>query len=289
MKEQIRSAITRLVTENEKNWSQALNAPYFTAPLVGFASADDPVFERFKEVVGEWHLTPREAFEAVYGPGSWHGGTVVSWVMPWSQELRDSNRHQVERPSRQVTEAYHLSYFTWQKELRAALLGYLADDGYRGVAPVDGPGFRMVDTPTGKSSTWSERHIGYAARLGSFGLSRGFISELGSAVYLSSVVIDIALEPDPQELSDPNEGCLFFYDGSCGACVRRCPGQAISKEGQDKTICASYAYGRESIALSATYGLRGPAGCALCQVKVPCESKNPVAQLKEKRKLAAIF
>lgn len=288
MKELIRKAVGEMITKYAGNRSEALGAPYFGAPVVGFASAGDLLFDEYKKVIGDWHLTPREAFEAVHGPESWRGGTVVSWVMPWSKELRDSNRNQVERPSRQVTEAYHLGYYTMQKEVRRALLDLLAQHGCRGVAPVDGPAFKMVDTPAGKSSTWSERHAGYAAGLGSFGLSRGFISEVGTAVYLSSLVLDAELEPDPRS-AGPQEGCLFFYNGSCGACLTRCPGQAISREGQDKTACARYAYGPESVALSACYGLKGPAGCALCQVKVPCETRNPVAALRAKSGLLSIF
>jgi epoxyqueuosine reductase len=275
MKELISGAIERLVAGDARNWSSTLGERYFDTPLVQFASADDPLFTQFKEIIGHWHLTPREVFEAVHGDGSWRGGTVVSWVVPWSQNLRDSNRDQKERPSREVTEAYHLGYQVLQKEVRAALLELVAGYGVRGVAPVDGSGFRMVDTPTGKSSTWSDRHAAYAAGLGTFGLSRGFISERGSAVALSSLVIDAVLEPD-QRSKGHLDNCLYFANGSCGACRGRCPAGAISREGQDKNLCARYAYGPESIALAASHGLRGPAGCALCQVRVPCEARNPV-------------
>ncbi len=35
-------------------------APMFEEPLIGFANGDDPVFEEYKTIIGDFHLTPRE-------------------------------------------------------------------------------------------------------------------------------------------------------------------------------------------------------------------------------------
>ena len=35
--------------------------------------------------------------------------------------------------------------------------------------------------------------------------------------------------------------CLYFQNGRCGACIKRCPGQMqISKDGHDKQRCLDY-------------------------------------------------
>ena len=195
--------------------------------------------------------------------------------MPWSKGLRDSNRDCRERPSPEWTQAYYLSSKILQKQVRAALLENLALLGHRGVAPADADWFSMVDTPKGKSSRWSERHVGYAAGLGSFGLSDGFISEKGMAVVLNSIVTDAVLAPDHRIVSHHQANCLHHATGACGACIRRCPADAITSSGHDKNRCMIYAYGPESARLAAERGVQGPAGCALCQIGVPCEGKNP--------------
>src|SRR3974390_3506691 len=122
MRELIRESVTRAIVDNEKNWSDSLGGRYFDEPLVNFAAGDDPLFDKFKQIIGPWHKTPREAFEAAHGVGSWRGGTVVSWVMPWRKGLRDSNRLCTERPSVEWTQAYYLSSKILQKQVRAALL-----------------------------------------------------------------------------------------------------------------------------------------------------------------------
>jgi epoxyqueuosine reductase QueG len=242
---------------------------------VNFASGDDPIFSEFKEIIGPWHRTPREAYESVHGEGSWHGGTVLSWVMPWSKGLSDSNRICKERPSVEWTKAYYLSSKILQKQVRAALLQEMERYGVRGVAPADAGWFSIMDAPDGKTSPWSERHVGFAAGLGTFGLNDGFISERGMAVVLNSVVIDAVLEPDHRAAKDHRGNCLYFVTGRCGACARRCPAEAITSGGHNKNQCMVYAYGPKSNELAKERGVQGPAGCALCQVGVPCEAQNP--------------
>jgi epoxyqueuosine reductase len=274
MRELVRGVVRDLIIGSEFNWSESLSGRYFDEPLVNFASADDPLFEELKQIIGPWHRTPKEAFEAAHGAGSWHGGTVISWVMPWSKGLRDSNRACTERPSLEWTLAYDISK-RLQKQVRGALLEKLAGEGYRGVAPTDADWFSILDTPEGKSSPWSERHVGYIAGLGTFGLNRGFISEKGMAVALCSVVTDAIIPADARVSDHHQANCLFYAADSCGACIKRCPVGAVSRNGHDKNRCMLHGYGPEAVRIGAERGVQGPAGCALCQVGVPCEFRNP--------------
>ena len=66
----------------------------------------------------------------------------------------------------------------------------LSDKDHLAVSPVTQSFCRV---PGGPLSNWSERHIAYAAGLGTFGMSGLFITEMGVANLPGSVVTDIAL------------------------------------------------------------------------------------------------
>jgi epoxyqueuosine reductase len=275
MKDLIRECVTQAIVGNEHDWSDSLGERFFDEPLVNFASGDDPLFSEFKQIIGPWHKTPQEAFEAAHGCGSWRGGTVVSWVMPWSKALRDSNRVCTERPSIEWTQAYNLSSKILQKQVRAALLQEVERCGVQGVSPADAEWFSIMDAPNGKTSPWSERHVGFVAGLGTFGLNNAFISEKGMAVVLNSVIINATLEPDQRVAKHHHADCLHFTAGGCGACMKRCPAEAISVNGHDKNRCMIFGYGPKAVSLAMERGVKGPAGCALCMVGVPCERRSP--------------
>lgn len=99
MKSFIIHRIKALVLEGNKNWSELTNNPYYDEPLIGFASADDLLFEEYKTIIGDAHLTPKEVFGAYFGKESYQGGTVISVVLPINEKLRKSNRPQRIRPS----------------------------------------------------------------------------------------------------------------------------------------------------------------------------------------------
>jgi len=56
----------------------------------------------------------------------------------------------------------------------------------------------LVNLSDGLASNWSQRHIAYAAGLGTFSLSDGFITPKGIAMRCGSVVCDAALSPTLQ-------------------------------------------------------------------------------------------
>lgn len=114
------------------------------------------------------------------------------------------------------------------------------------------------------TSRWSERHVAYISGLGTFGLSKGLITEKGTCGRFLSLITDLPLPPTPRPYSG-----LYDYCTRCGACVRRCPVGAISLEkGKDQTTCAYY--------VDLTMTLCAPRyGCGKCQTKVPCQSGIP--------------
>jgi epoxyqueuosine reductase QueG len=96
-------------------------------------------------------------------------------------------------------------------------------------------GFRAAGEPatgnfdrTALVSRWSHKSVGVIAGLGSFGLHHMVITDAGCAGRFGSLVTDanIASTPDAHK-----ERCLHFFDGSCRACVDRCPIDALSETG----------------------------------------------------------
>lgn len=276
MKEKIVEQIGEYVLQSNLNRLEGTDIRFYGEPLVGFADADDAVFTDLKTAVGPQHMTPGEAFDSSFGRGSFSGGTVISVALPIGEEVRASNRKQKEWPSREwvLTRSFgdvFLKNFTaWLKKL-------LAEQGYRAIAPAEEEWFKIERVPGGIASSWSHRHVAYVAGLGTFSLNEGFITEKGMAVRFTSIVTDCRLEPDKRTAQDHLENCLYFKNGTCGACIRRCPVGAITKDGHDKMTCRERCYGEESKRFAETMGGNPEkgAGCGLCQTGVPCEFMRP--------------
>ncbi|CQR55381.1 hypothetical protein [Paenibacillus riograndensis] len=281
MRALIAAEMKTYVSEDEGNFCEELQSPYFEDPIVQFAAAHDSLFEEYKRVVGPDHATPQEAFERSFGTGSFDEGTVISVVLPISEKIRKANRAQKARASKEwaLLRTFGDEYFI--RSARQHLAGYLTGLGYRAVAPLDTEWYSINGAAGGPVSNWSERHIAYAAGLGTFSINDGFISEKGIAIRLLSVVTDLQVPPDMRASSvlGHTGNCLLCSKGICGVCITRCPVQAISKEGgHDKIACMKFVYGEESREWAVLNGgeAKSGAGCGLCQTKVPCESRNPM-------------
>ncbi len=262
------------------------NCIMWDEPLVQFADSDDPIFIEYKKIIDPTHLTPSEALAKAYdkSPQDMPAHlSVISWILPATEKIRKSNRGETLAPSRLW------SHTRWYGEkfndaLREHVVKLLTEMGYLAAAPMSQPYFKIDYDETSKRgyfSNWSERHIAYAAGLGTFSLSDGFITERGIAHRCGSVVTNLALPTSPRTTDSPYSNCLFYANNTCNKCIARCPAGAITEEGHSKQTCSEY---MESIGY-----VRGMTeyddnvsvvGCGLCQTKVPCEFKNPTKKLK---------
>lgn len=274
----ITSAIETFIAQSPENSLQnEAGEKAFGRPLVGFARGDDPLFEDYKEHVGPFVMTPREAFSLTFGdPGVRSADlSVISYILPQTEATKADNRRETFHPSERWARARIFGEDVNVK-LRRHLVAALTAEGCRAVAPLLTPQFSLRLSPKyGFSSTWSERHAAYAAGLGTFGLCDGMITSVGKAMRAGSVVAEIRLPSTPRPYADHRAGCLFFSRGICKKCAARCPVGAISEAGKDKALCFTHVRKMREY-VKTHYGFDGY-GCGLCQTGVPCESGIPLA------------
>jgi len=276
--------VRNFINNDETNQRTQLDAGvYWGEPLVGFASGLDPLFFEYKTIIGPFHLTPREIIAAALkekGRGllltEIEQISVISWILPASEDTRRSNRGEDRFPSRLWTYTREFGE-ACNDALRRHVAGFLQDLGYVAVAPVLLPTFQYIrDDRVGWASPWSERHIAYACGLGTFSLSDGFITPKGIAVRIGSVVALLKLAPSERKYRHHKENCLVFRNEECGKCIRRCPAGAITEKGHDKDKCSAYIRSELLNARRQEYGLQNPpSACGLCQTDVPCEFEIP--------------
>ena len=264
----------------EKNNFSTLNRPdklMWERPLVGIAAGDDTYYDFLKEHIGSFHWSPSEVFQLKYpGQVSDEKLRVVSMVFPQTMETKQAQSKEKLCPARE----WIVSRGEWEplmKEFSGKLVERLESMGIRSVSIDLQPEFSTaISEKLGIASKWSHRHSAYLAGLGTFGLSEGLITEKGKAVRITSLIIEAPLTPTIRPYSNHNEWCLFYKDGSCGVCMKRCPVNAISTDGHDKEICDTYEevfakkYWPEDIKRG-DYIL----GCGLCQAGIPCQNKRP--------------
>ena len=266
MHKELIAEIERFVHQSPANLQEDGVTAYFDKPLVGFASAVDPLFDLYKEIIGEFHLTPGELLPTA--------ASVVCWVLPVSESARASNRSQKQFPSRAWARTRDRGE-AFNVRLRQHLVAWLLERGFLALAPQLSERWQGVEVPgTGPASNWSERHAAYAAGLGTFSLNDALITSKGMAHRLGSLMTDADFPPTLRAYSSYRSHCLRFRTGGCGACIARCPVGALSDQGHDKKKCRTYVYGTVPDAVGIEYQVKA-AGCGLCQTGVPCEHRIP--------------
>jgi epoxyqueuosine reductase QueG len=239
---------------------------FFKNPAMSIGSASDPGFETIREdgVVGKYHKLP----------GDWLEGakSVISFFLPFETRVVESNKSDPVEPSMEwlftrVDGQQHLLAFG------AHIRDAFEAEGYRAVAPqledayVMRPGLMPMpggDTIPPYASNWSERHVGYVTGLGTFGLSTNFISKVGCAGRMMSVVTDWEVAPDTKDYAT-----VLGYCSECGACIRKCPAKAYTATGKDHAVCGEHIH-----ETCKKYEPRY--GCGKCQSGIPCESKPQI-------------
>ena len=266
------------IEPDEKAWDEV---------LVGFSSGADPLYDAYKDLVGEFHWTPLEVFSMHFPdvPVRPHDLTVISWILPQREATKADNRRETSYPSRRWAHA-RIPGEEFNNHLRRHVVEQLGGIGIKAVAPMLSEHWaREISPRYGYASKWYERHAAYAAGLGTFGLCDGLITSKGKAHRAGSVVAELVVPIAARPYDNHHAYCLFFHDQSCTACRKRCPVGAITEEGHNKEKCRAHLRGACAEYVKENYGLDG-FGCGLCQTGVPCESGIPKKIMKSMQRTA---
>ena len=257
-----------LIKETEDGIMTTQDAIY-DEPIVGFGAAKDPLFEEYKKdgVIGPWFDTPEEWLQ--------EAKTVISIFFPFSKVVRESNRKADNIPSIEwlqgrIEGQAFIAAFTKNFE------AWIHSVDIQTICPSISPEFLAYKGgdvsekyPEYKGqkvygSNWSERHAAFVCGLGTFGLSKGLITKKGIAGRFTSAITSFDVEADERPYTD-----IYEYCTRCGACIRRCPANAITMEhGKEHLPCQQF--------LGYTIATYPPRyGCGKCQTAVPCEDRIP--------------
>jgi hypothetical protein len=251
----------------------------FEEPLVGIVCGNDPIFDRFKEVIGRHHFTPCEilrwqAENNGVKPPEPEDISVISFVLPFSENTRRDNAAAVEWTSERWAQTRLLGEIFSQTLVREIVTD-LMGQGILAIAPDVTPMFNKKRYPkVGWASPWSHRHVAYAAGLGTFGMHDFLITEKGVAHRLGSFVVNLKLAPNRQRPEDIHAHCLHYQGTQCLKCAKRCPVAAITAEhAHDKETC--YQKVADSLKYCNEHYHIFIYGCGLCATGVPCASEIP--------------
>lgn len=259
IKHHMEQALSRFIENDARNGLPAHNnMKIFDAPpLIGYAEAGDAFFEVFQK---EGVVSPAFMMPEQWLPGA---KTVISFFLPFTREIRETNKC-AGLPSEEWVSA-RIDGEVFNNAVRGFLVGLLEELDERAVAPACDSRFCVRE----RISNWSERHVAYAAGLGTFGLHRALITAKGTAGRLGSVVTTLVLSPTPRLYTGLNDNCLYYTKGTCGACIKRCPPGAISEEGKNNWVCSDYIDAEVKPRFAPRYG------CGKCNTAVPCEYRSP--------------
>ncbi len=236
------------------------NVPIWEAPVVGIAAADDPLFETLAEphVVGPIHVKADH----------WLAGakSVISFFAPFSRDIKKSYVKASALPSLEWVSG-RLNGEVFINVMRRSLVRLLEGHGARAVAPNLDPHYKALNW----LPMWSERHVAFIAGVGTFGLHAGLLTEKGAAGRIGSVVTDLELVPTRRPYNDIYEYCPWMADGTCGACIKRCPVGAIHAEGKNHRICVT----NGDTNIRPEFKEWGYHSCGHCQTNLPCSDRIP--------------
>jgi epoxyqueuosine reductase len=274
----IRDCIVRYTASGENSlYPNGAQEPAWEEPLVGFSCGNDPLYQGFKDDIGPFVLTPQEIFSGTFPDALVRPDelTVISWILPQTEKTRSEHSREKLLPAERWARSRNFGE-VFNMKLRDHLVGVLREAGHEAVAPMRSPLWRTEKSARYDfASTWSERHAAYASGLGTFGLCDGLITPRGKAMRCGSVVARIAVPPTERPYDDHHAYCLFYFNGSCGKCITRCPAGAITREGHNKQKCFDYLHDVAIPFVQSRFGFEASA-CGLCQTGVPCEAKIPV-------------
>ena len=270
--------IRKSITDEIKRFVAAENAKcsmgsIWQEPIVGFADAKGEYIEKLKDVVHPQHQMPEEVIPAAK--------TVICYFVPFEKWVAKTNRSgnstsmkdgngglEKALASPEWAESYELTN-AMMARLNEHIADFIHKLGYEAKTAPEAAVFYRDEV----ISHWSFRHLAYAAGLGTFGLNNMLITDKGCSGRYNCLVTNIDVETDEPK---KEESCLYKKDGTCGACMVKCPAGAISPDGFNRYKC--YEQCLKNAAIYTEFGSSyesddekyGSEVCGKCIAGMPC-------------------
>lgn len=208
-----------------------LNHPkskYYREPVIGFASAHDPLYDQLDDIIGNPQIHPTQML-----PGA---RTVIVLFLPYSDVIYKDIKNGL------LTSSIYSDAYMYTNELLDQIMKNMQ-------LLLDAHGFRSASEPPSenfdhitKTACWGHKSNAVIAGIGTFGLNHLVITPKGCLGRLNSLVTDACFEPTPR----PEKSyCLFYQTGKCKVCTMNCPSGAICSDGTiDKRRCDAYLEGK---------------------------------------------
>lgn len=218
-------------------------------PIIGYASARDPLYDRVDAVIGHKQLHPRDLLP--------DAETVVVFFIPHSENVIAQIRR-----GKNIVQVWSDNY-TKVNDLLADI-GETLKQELKRCYHIDS----ALEPPTNNyddirlTAKWAHKTSGVIAGIGTFGVNRLLITKSGCAGRLNSIIINKALEPTARPDSPY---CLYYKTGKCLACAVKCPSGAITRGGWNRFRCNAYLDGKN---------IRdSEQGCGMCS-SGPCADRG---------------
>ncbi|MFA9378415.1 MAG: hypothetical protein ACERKZ_16970 [Lachnotalea sp.] len=230
-------------------------SPYqdmFLEPIIGFASADDPMYEKLDDLIGSPQVHPKVFLETAK--------TVIVYFIPFSKETVTSIQGE-----KVISKAWSKSYNNGNMILNQIAKNLQEQLKTRGITvKSEPPTYANASYDSiNLSAKWAHKSSAVIAGIGTFGLNHLLITEKGTAGRIGSVVIDSEIEPTKVK---ENSQCLYYKTGKCKVCVTKCPSGALSEDGNfDRFRCNAYLDGKNIH--------EQEQGCGMCS-SGPCAMKG---------------
>ena len=240
----VKEFIEHIINEKTAPFSE-----FIREPVIGYASADDPLYDQIDNLIGRKQLHPHDLLP--------DARTVVVFFLPHSLKVVDQIRQ-----GKNIVQIWSDNYIRLNNLL--ADIGETLQAELKRTYDIDS----ALEPPTNNyddielTGKWAHKTSGVVAGIGTFGVNRLLITKSGCAGRVNSIVINRALEPTKRPESPY---CLYYKNGTCLYCAKKCPSGAITKGGWNRFRCNGYLDGKN---------IRdSEQGCGMCS-SGPCATRG---------------
>lgn len=219
--DEIRDLIIDIIYSRVKESNDSERITKYRKPVIGFASADDPLYQEASEIIGYDVFTPKDLLPEAQ--------TVVSFFIPFEYAPVRYARKKDDKSNGEWGLAYYelnMMIGEIMKEITETLINL-------GIKAAMEPVTDNYDLNR-LTTSWPHKTSAYIAGLGTFGINRVIITPMGCGGRLGTVVMSEKITPTERPES---ENCFYRNEGKCGVCVRKCHTGALKYNSFNRFLC----------------------------------------------------